>query len=254
MPSDIRRLPTGVIKTREMPRVNRSVIFWTVCPYLLSLDNPTCLYPIEGSEFRLKWLIYWCTMSMLMLTEVNTVVGLVLTQPGSILNASLLSSCPVVHWPHRLQHARAPCPSQSPGVCPSSRSLHQWCRPAITSSDALFSYCLQSFPASGTFPMSYLFTSDDHDTGASASTSVLPVKIQGWTPLRLTGLITLLSKGLSGTQHHSSKASILWFSAFFTVQLSQPYVTTGKTIALTIQTFVSRVMSPLFNTLSLSLH
>ena len=141
MPSDIRRLPTGVIKTREMPRVNRSVIFWTVCPYLLSLDNPTCLYPIEGSEFRLKWLIYWCTMSMLMLTEVNTVVGLVLTQPGSILNASLLSSCPVVHWPHRRQHARAPCPSQSPGVCPSSRSLHQWCCSAISSFDALFSFC-----------------------------------------------------------------------------------------------------------------
>ena len=113
-----------------------------------------------------------------------------------------------------------------------------------------FSFCPQSCPASGTFPMSHLFTSDDHDTGASASTSVLPVKIQGWTPLRLTGLITLLSKGLSGTQHHSSKASILWHSAFFMVQLSQLYVTTGKTIALTIWNLVHRVLSLLFNILS----
>ena len=117
IPTDIRRLPTEVIKTREMPRVNRSVIFWTVCPYLLSLNNPTCLYPIEGSGFRLRWLTYWCTMSMLMLTEVNTVVGLVLTQPGSILNA-LLFSCPVVHWPHGLQPARLLCPLDSPGKNP----------------------------------------------------------------------------------------------------------------------------------------
>ena len=95
-------------------------------------------------------------------------------------------------------HARPPCPSPPPRVCPSSHSLHQWCRPAITSSDALFSYCLQSFPAPGTFPMSRLFTSDDQNTGASASASVLPVNIQGWSPLRLTGLISWLSEGLSG--------------------------------------------------------
>ena len=94
IPTDIRRLPSGVIKTREMPRVNRSVIFWTVCSYLLSLDNPTCLYPVEGSEFRLRRLTYWCRMSMLMMTEVNTVVG-------SILFALLLFSCPVVQLPSR---------------------------------------------------------------------------------------------------------------------------------------------------------
>ena len=76
-------------------------------------------------------------------------------------------------------------------------SLYQWCHPASLSSDALFSFCLQSFPASGSFPMSRLFTSGDQNTGASASASILPKSIQGWFPLRLTGLIFLLSKGLS---------------------------------------------------------
>ena len=102
-------------------------------------------------------------------------------------------------WPHELQHTRTHCPSPSPGICPSSCSLHWWCRPAISSSDALFSFCPQSFPASGTFPVSCLFTSDDQNTRASASAPVLSVNIQGWFPLRLTGLISLLlSKGLSG--------------------------------------------------------
>ena len=96
--------------------------------------------------------------------------------------------------PHGLQHARPPCPSPSTGVCTSSCSMHRWCHPAITFSDTLFS-CPQSSPASGSFSMSRLFTSDDQNTGASAS--VLPVNIQGRSPLRLTILI-LLSKVLSG--------------------------------------------------------
>ena len=87
----------------------------------------------------------------------------------------------------------------SPEVCPSSCPLHQWYLPAISSSDALFSYCPQSFPASGTFPLSWLFASDGQNTGASASASVLPMSVQGWHPLRVTGLISLLSKGLSGS-------------------------------------------------------
>ena len=113
----------------------------------------------------------------------------------------LFFSCPVISeslWPHGLQHARPPCPSPFPKVCPSSRPLHQWCHPAISSSDALFSFFPQSFPASGTFLMSHLFTSDDQNTGASASASVLPVNSQSWSPLRLTSLISLQSKGLSG--------------------------------------------------------
>ena len=93
---------------------------------------------------------------------------------------------------HGLQHARPCCPSLSSKVCPSSCPLHQWCHPAISSSDALF--CSQSFPPSGTFPMSWLFTPSAQNTGASSSASVLPKSIQGWFPLRLTGLISLLSK------------------------------------------------------------
>ena len=99
--------------------------------------------------------------------------------------------------PHGLQHTKPPCPSPSPEVCPSSCPLHWWCHSAISSSDALF-FCPQSFPALGTFPMSWLFTSGDQTTGPSASALVLPMSIEGWFPLRLTGLISLLSKGLSG--------------------------------------------------------
>ena len=113
----------------------------------------------------------------------------------------LLLSCPVVSdslWPHGLQNSRPPCPSPSLRVCPSSCPLHRWCNQTISSSDALFSFCLQSFPASGTFPMSHLFTSDDKNTRASISASVFPVSIQDWFPLRLNGLVSLLPKGLSG--------------------------------------------------------
>ena len=152
---------------------------------------------------------------------------------------------------HGLLHTSLPCPSPSPGIFPNSCSLYQWCHPTISSSDALFSFCPWSFPASGTFPQSQLFTSDDQNTGVLAWVSVSPVNIQGWSPLRLTGLIALLSKQLSSLlQLHSSKASTLWYSAFFMVQLSQLCVTTGKTITLTIQSFVSRMMSLVFNTLS----
>ena len=89
-------------------------------------------------------------------------------------------------WPHELQHASPPCPSSSPKVYPSSCPLHRWCYPDISSSDALFPFCLQSFPASGTFPMNQPFASDDKNTGASASASV-QVNIQDWSPARLTG-------------------------------------------------------------------
>ena len=111
----------------------------------------------------------------------------------------LLFSCSVMSnsfWPHGLQHARLPCPSPSPGICPSSCRLNWWCHPSISSSVALFSFCLQSFPASGCFPMNQLFTSGGQSIGASASTSVLPNSIQSLFHLRLTGLLALLSKGL----------------------------------------------------------
>ena len=111
----------------------------------------------------------------------------------------LLFSCLVVSdslWPHGLQHAGLPWPSPSPGVCSNSCPLSQWCRPTNSSSAAPF-FCLPSFPASGSFPMSQPFASGGQSIRASASASVLPVNILGWFPLRLTGLISLLSKGLS---------------------------------------------------------
>ena len=145
-------------------------------------------------------------------------------------------SCVWLFATPRTAHGRPPCPVPSPRVCPSSCSLHWWCHSAISPSDALLSFCPQSFPTSGTFPMSRLFTSQDQNTGASASALVLPVNIQGWSPLRLTGLTSLLSKGLWGfsSSTTSLKASVLWCSAFFTVQLLQLYMITGKTIALTV--------------------
>ena len=99
--------------------------------------------------------------------------------------------------PHGPQHVRLPCPSPSPGVCSNLCPLSQWCHPTISSSVTLFSSCLQSFPASGSFPMSQLFPSGRRSIGASASASVLPMNIQDWFPLELTGLISFLSKGLS---------------------------------------------------------
>ena len=100
-------------------------------------------------------------------------------------------------WPHGLQHTRLLCPSLSPRVCSNSCPLCQWCYPTISSSAARFSFPLQSFPASGSFPMSRLFASGGQSIGASASASVLPMNIQGWFSLGLTGLISLQSKGLS---------------------------------------------------------
>ena len=98
-------------------------------------------------------------------------------------------------WPHGLQHARLPCLSASPGDCSDSRPLSWWCHPIITSSVIPFSSCLQSFQASESFPMSQFFSSGGQSIGASAS--VLPMNIQDWFPLGLTGLISLQSKGLS---------------------------------------------------------
>ena len=114
-----------------------------------------------------------------------------------------------------------------------------------------FSSHLQSFPASGSFPMSQFFTLHSQSIGVSASASVLPMNIQDWFPLGWTSWISLQSKGLSSLlQHHSSKASILLCSAFFIVQLSHPYMTTGKIIILTGQIFIGKVMSLFFSMLS----
>ena len=147
--------------------------------------------------------------------------------------------------PHGLQHARLPCPLQAPGVYSDWCPLNRWYHPTTSPSVVRFSSHLQSFPISGYFPRSQFFTSGGQSIGVSVSASFLPMNIQGWIPF---GLISLQSKGLSSLlQHHSSKPSILQHSAFFIVQLSLPYMTTGETIALTTWTFFGKVMSLLFN-------
>ena len=151
--------------------------------------------------------------------------------------------------PHELQHTRPPCPSPTPGVYPNSCPSSRWCHPALSSSVILFSSCPQSLPASGSFLMSQLFTWSGQSTGVSVLASVLPMNTQDWSPLEWTGWFSLQSKGHSRLFSNTTvqKASILWCSAFFTVQLSHPYMTTGKTKALTRRTFVGKVMSLLFN-------
>ena len=141
--------------------------------------------------------------------------------------------CPALQ-PHQLQCARLPCPSLSPWVCSNSCPLSQWCYLTISPSAALFSFCLPSFPTSWSFPVNRLFTSGGQSIGASASSSILPMNIQGWFSL-IDCFDLLAVKGTlkSLLQQHNSKAPVLWLSAFFMVQLSNPYMTTGKTIALT---------------------
>ena len=115
---------------------------------------------------------------------------------SSVQLNSVTQSCPTLQ-PHGLQHTRLPCLSPASRVCSNSCPSSQWYHPTISSSVIPFSSCLQSFPASGSFPRSQHFTSGGQSIGASASASVLPVNIQDWFPLGLTGLIPLQSKGLS---------------------------------------------------------
>ena len=150
----------------------------------------------------------------------------------------MLSSLHLVHfsvmsdslWPHGLQHTRIPCPSPTHGAylnsCPSS----WWCHPTIP-----LSSCLQSFPASGSFPVSQLFTSDGQSIEASASVSVFPVNIQGWFPLRVTGLISLQSKGLSRifsntTIKSINSSTVLYSSDIFAIFPTIPLERTPQTI------------------------
>ena len=116
-------------------------------------------------------------------------------------------------WPHGLHHARLPCPSPTPGACSNSCPLSWWCHPTISSSVFPFSCCLQSFPASGSFLRSPLFASGGQRIGGSVSASVLPVTIQDWSPLGLTGWISLQPKGLSRVFSNTTVRKHQFFSA-----------------------------------------
>ena len=140
---------------------------------------------------------------------------------GNHLKFCKLSACSAAQscltlWPHGLQHARLPCPSPTPGACSNSCPSSQWCYPTISSSVVPFSSLLQYFPASRSFPMSQFFASDSQSIGASASASILPMSIHGWLPLGLTGLISLLSKGLSRVFFSTT----FWKHQFFSLQLT----------------------------------
>ena len=169
-----------------------------------------------------------------------------------IISPSVRFSCSVVSdslWTHGLQHARLPCPSLTPRACSNSCPSSLWCHPTISSFVVPFSSCLKSFPASGSFPMSQFLATGGQSIGASAS--VLPMNIQDWFPLGLTGWISLQSKRLSRVFSNTTVQKHQFFGAQFSLWSNlHPYMVTGKTIALTRQTFVGKVMSLLFNMLS----
>ena len=149
-------------------------------------------------------------------------------------------------WPHGLQHTRLPCLSSAARTCSNSCLLSQWCHPTISSSVIPFSSCLQSFPKSGSFLMTHLFTSGGQSWSFSFTFSFSPSnEYSGLISFRIDWLDLLAVQGTlkSLLQHHSSKVSVLQRSAFFMVQLSHPYMTTGKTIALTRWIFVSSYVS-----------
>ena len=152
--------------------------------------------------------------------------------------------------PRGLQHTRLRCPSPSSRAFLKSCALNRWCHPTISSSAVLFSCCLQSFLTSGSF-LSQLFISGGQSIGTFSFRVSPSNEYSGLIFFRIDWLDLLAVQGTpkSLLQHHSSKASILWCSAFFIVQLSHPYMTTGKTVALTRRAFVSKVMSLLFNML-----
>ena len=129
---------------------------------------------------------------------------------------SVQFSCSVLSeslWPCESQHARSPCPPPTPGAFSNSCPSRQWCHPAISSSVVPFSSCPQSLPASGSFPMSQLFTWGGQSIGVSALASVLPMNTQDWSPLGWTGWISLQSKGLSGVFSNTTVQKYQFFSA-----------------------------------------
>ena len=146
--------------------------------------------------------------------------------------------------PHGLQHARPPCPSTTSGAYSNSSSLSWWCHSTVSSSVIPISSCLHSFPASGSFTVRQCFASSGQSIRVSASASILPMNIQDWFPLGLTDWVSLQSKGCSRVFSNTTVQNSLALS--FIVQLSHPYLTTGKTIVLTRWTFVGKVTSLLF--------
>ena len=193
---------------------------------------------------QLIYVMMWMSLKNIMLNrrsqECIVFIGIFLFS-HSIMSDSM--------QPHGPQQSRLPCPSPSPGACLNSRPSSQWCHPTISSPVIPFSSCLQSFPASFFSNESALCIRWPKYWSFSISPSNEYSGLISFT-IDLFDLLAVHGTIKSLLQHHSSKASILQHSAFFTVQLSHPYMTTGKTTALTRRTFVGKVMSVLFNMLS----
>ena len=131
------------------------------------------------------------------------------------ISHSVVSDSFSLHGP---QHDRPPSPSPTPGVYSNSCPLSRWCHPTVSSSVVPFSFCLQSFPASGSFPASQFFASGGQSIGVSASASVLPMNTQDWSPLGWTGWISLQSKGLSRVFSNTTVQNQLFFSTQLSLQ------------------------------------
>ena len=197
-------------------------------------------------------LIRWTFVGKVMSLLFNMLSRLVITV---LPRSSVQFSCSVVSnslWPHESQHARPPCPSPTPGAHSDSRPSSPWCHPAISSSVGPFSSCLQSLPASESFPMSQLFSWGGQSTGVSALASFLP-KRNPRSDLLQNGLV---GSPCSPRDSQESSPTLQFKSinssvpSFLHSPTLQPYMSTGKTIALTRWTFVGKVMSLLFKMLS----
>ena len=187
-PSHPLRPPSSALNLSQ----HQGLFLWVGCSHQMTkilefqLQHQSCQWTLRTDFLHLK-------KTIISHEDVHRHLHILPNRPHNIL--MLLFSDPVMSdslCPCGLQCTRPPCPSPSPGACPSSCPLHQWCHPAISSSEAPF-FCPQSFPASGTSPMSQLFTAHDQNAVISASASVLQTSIQGWFPWGLIGLISLLS-------------------------------------------------------------
>ena len=204
------------------------------------------IFPTKGSNPRLLRLLLWPSGSLPLAPpeKPKNRLGLPSWLSGKEF-ACQFRRLRFSPWSQKIPHATE---QLSPCATTIELSLSQWCYLTISSSDVHFSSCPQFFPASGSCPVSQLFPSGGQSIGALASALVLSVNIQGWFPFGLTGLITLLSKGLEIITVWNPDMSQC--SPYFMVQLSHPHETTGKTTALTRRTFVGKVMCLIFNVLS----
>ena len=240
----VKNLPANTGDTRDAGSVPGSGRY----PEIRS-GNPLQYSCLENSMDGVAW---WATIhraakSQTRLSDWALSIYIFLIEVCCYLVAKL---CPTMQ-PHGLQHTRFPCPPLSPEICSSSCPSSRWCYLTISSSAILFSFCHQSFPASGSFPTNRLFTSDTKKYW-SLSFSISPFdEYSGLISFRIDWFDLLAVQGnlKSLFQLCNSKASILWCSVFFMVQHSHLYVSTAKTISLTIQTLVGKVMSLFFKML-----